>query len=160
MPSPIIIRCGQLLANKAMTIAFAESATGGRLCAEFTLVQKAGDFLKGAFVCYDVGVKQALLGVPEEVVIRHTAESAEVTRLMALGLKERLHADVHVAITGLTHAGGSENAEKPVGTMFIHVINADNEICIRKVFQGDPEAIVLQAIDEVAVQIIHVITAD
>lgn len=143
-----------------MTIAFAESATGGRLCAEFTLVQKAGEFLKGAVVCYDVGVKRALLGVPEKVMTRYTAESAEVTRLMALGLKKRLRADVYVAITGLTHAGGSENAEKPVGTMFIHLINANKEVSVRKVFEGNPEAIVLQAVEEVAVQIIRGLIAD
>ena len=115
MPSPEVIRCGQLLVDKGVTIAFAESATGGRLCAEFTLAPDAGKFLKGSVVTYDVGVKQALLGVPTEVIERYTPESAEVTRLMTLGLKKQLQADVYISVTGLTHAGGSERTGKPVG---------------------------------------------
>lgn len=143
-----------------MTIAFAESATGGRLCAEFTLVEKAGSFLTGAVVCYDVGVKQTLLRVPDEAIEQYTAESAEVTRLMAIGLRQQVSADIYVAVTGLTHAGGSEHKKKPVGTMFIHIINADKEIIIRKVFKGDPQAIILQTVEEVAMRIMRDIISD
>lgn len=160
MPLPEVIRCSQLLVDKGITIAFAESATGGRLCAEFTLAPDAGKFLKGSVVTYDVSIKQVLLGVPMAVIERYTPESAEVTRLMTLGLKEQLQADVYVSVTGLTHAGGSERAGKPVGTMFIHLMYGNDEVSVRKVFAGNPETIILQTVEEVAQRVIQRLNAE
>lgn len=155
MPSAAVIHCAQLLISKGITIAFAESATGGRLCAEFTLAPNAGTFLKGSIVCYDARIKETLLHVSKDAVERYTAESSEVTRLMTHGLKTCIHADLYIAVTGLTHAGGSEQAGKPVGTMFIHILDSHRETGLRKVFEGDPETIILQTVDEIALQLIR-----
>ncbi len=152
---PEVVRCARLLADKGLTVAFAESATGGRLCAEFTLAPNAGAFLKGSIVCYDACIKHALLGVPMAVIERHTAESSEVTRLLALGLRNCIDADIYIAVTGLTHPGGSESAAKPVGTMFIHLLDSRGEVSLRKTFEGNPETIVLQTISEIANHLIR-----
>lgn len=55
-----------------------------------------------------------------------------------------------VAVTGLTTPGGSESINKPVGTMYLHIITANGEIAHREVFPGTPEEIILRAIDRAA----------
>lgn len=142
-----LIRCGQLLLDKKLTIAFAESATAGRMASEFSLIAKAGQFLKGGIVCYDACIKEDFLKVPHELIEEYTPESMEVTRAAAKGLSSLIKADLHVAVTGLPDGGGSESAEKPVGTMFIVALYQGEELfAVRKVFKGDPPAIVLQTV--------------
>ncbi|MFD0792169.1 CinA family protein [Mucilaginibacter litoreus] len=155
MPSEIVIRCSKLLIEKKLTMAFAESATAGRLSAEFSLVPHCGAMLKGGVVCYDACIKQDILMVPEELVAQYTPESAEVSKAIAEGLAKFMQADVLIGVTGLTMPGGSETAEKPVGTMFIHAIINGRHLPVREVYQGRPEDIVLQTVDRVAQLLIN-----
>jgi nicotinamide-nucleotide amidase len=139
--------CAELLISKKLTIAFAESATAGRIAAEFSLVTDAGKFLKGGLVCYDADLKKELLEVPAQLIEKYTPESAEVTDAITFGLNKLIPADIHIGVTGLTCPGGSETAEKPVGTMFIHGIYGSKPLFSERiVFQGSPEQIVLQTI--------------
>ncbi len=147
--------CGNLLKEKGLSIAFAESATAGRVMADFSLVEKASDFLKGGLVCYDASVKEDLLNVPHSLISQCTAESAEVTKAASIGLRNLLKADVYVAITGLTSPGGSESENKPVGTIFIHFLFNDKEKAIRVVFKGDSGSIITQTIDYIAATLIQ-----
>jgi len=139
-----------LLKEKKLTVAFAESATAGRLSAEFALIPDCGEILKGGIVCYDACIKQDILGVPEDLVEKFTPESAEVTEDMARRLGNVIKADIYVAITGLIMPGGSESPDKPVGTMFIHAIISQKPIAVKEKFEGSPEEIVLQTVDRVA----------
>lgn len=157
MPSEKVKRCGKLLASSNFTIAFAESATAGRAAAEFALLPESGRILKGGIVCYDAAIKVDLLGIDQSIIDQYTPESAEVTELLALRLGKHIPADVQVGITGLTTPGGSESAEKPVGTMFLHVIVRGQSHAVRQAFQGSPEQIVLQAIDRLADKIIELL---
>lgn len=150
MASKIVFECAKILMDKKLTIAFAESATAGRLSAEFSLVPNCGGMLKGGIVCYDACVKQDVLGVPQELVETYTPESAEVTRELAQRLQDFMKTDIQVAVTGLTMPGGSETPEKPVGTMFVHAIIKGKPIALREVYQGSPEEIVLQTVDRLA----------
>jgi nicotinamide-nucleotide amidase len=150
MPSQLIAQCSKLLSDKKLTVAFAESATAGRLSAEFALIPDCGQILKGGIVCYDACIKQDILGVPEDLVKKYTPESAEVTAEMANRLKNFIKADIYIAITGLTMPGGSENAQKPVGTMFIHALINGKQVPVREVFSGSPEEIVMQTVDRSA----------
>jgi nicotinamide-nucleotide amidase len=154
MPSKIVIACSKLLLDKELTIAFAESATAGRLSAEFSLIPNCGKTLRGGLVCYDASVKQDILGVPGEIIEQYTPESAEVTKALAEKLQPFLKADIHVAVTGLTMPGGSETGEKPVGTMFIHAIIKDKPIALKEIYNGSAEEIVLQTVDRVAMLLI------
>src|SRR5947209_9751131 len=131
MPSELLIYCHKLLKEQQLTISFAESATGGRLSAEFSLIPECGEVLKGGIVCYDACIKQDVLGVPQEIVERYTPESAEVTKELAERLGQFMKADIQVAVTGLTMPGGSETADKPVGTMFIHALVKGRHIAAR-----------------------------
>lgn len=147
--------CGNLLKNEKLTIAFAESATAGKVMADFSLVENAGDFLKGGIVCYDASVKENILDVPHSIISEFTAESAEVTKAIALGLRTLLKADIHVAVTGLTSPGGSETPSKPVGTMFIHFLYRNMSKAHRVVFGGNKESINAQTVDYIAVSLLN-----
>lgn len=147
--------CVNILKDKKLSIAFAESATAGRVMADFSLVENAGNFLKGGVVCYDVSVKENVLNVSPLLISEFTAESAEVTEAAATGLRTLIQADVHVAVTGLTSPGGSETASKPVGTMFVHFLYLDMSQGSRAVFEGDSESIIDQTVDYIAVSLRH-----
>jgi nicotinamide-nucleotide amidase len=133
-----------------LTIAFAESATAGRLSAEFSLVPDCGEILKGGIVCYNACIKQDILGVPENLVKKYTPESAEVTAAMTQCLSKMIPAEIYISVTGLTMPGGSETREKPVGTMFVHTLIRGRAVERRFQFTGLPESIVLQTIDCIA----------
>jgi len=147
----LLLLCGELLIKHKLTIAFAESATAGRLSAEFGLVPDAGKFLKGGVVCYDADLKYTLLGVPQAHLKAFTPESEIVTCLITSGLQKLMPADIHIGCTGLTAPGGSETVEKPVGTMFLHAISAQELLFSeRTVFRGSPEEIVCQTVEFLA----------
>jgi len=154
MPSEIVIECSKAIAVKRWNIAFAESATAGRMSAEFSMTKESGKILRGGIVCYEVFVKEQILNVPHDIIQKCTPESAEVTQLLAQRAAKIFNSKITVAITGLTSAGGSESEEKPVGTIFFHIITPSKKISHRDVFKGTPEKIVLQAIDKTAELII------
>lgn len=142
-----IDRAAAMLIECGLSIAFAESATAGRAAAEFALACNAGKFLTGGIVCYDAGLKTAVLDVPSALIQKYTPESIEVTEAISRGLGRLIPADLHVGITGLPCPGGSESVEKPVGTMFLFAImNGVPILSERRVFQGAHQQIVLQTI--------------
>lgn len=138
---------GKILIEKKLTIAFAESATAGRLCSEFSLIENAGSFLKGGIVCYDACIKEELLKVKPSLIKKYTPESMEVTKAIAEGLRKLIPADLHIGITGLTCPGGSETADKPVGTMFIYAAYDQGMLFSRQMhFTGEREDIVYSTV--------------
>ena len=153
MPSENVIKCSKVIAAKGWNIAFAESATAGRMAAEFYMTKESGQILRGGIVCYEVFVKEQILNVPHSIIEKCTPESAEVTQILAQQASKIFNSKITAAITGLTTPGGSETKEKPVGTIFFHIITPDKKIKHRQVFLGSPEEIVLQAIDKTAVLI-------
>ncbi|WGQ10670.1 CinA family protein [Pedobacter gandavensis] len=149
-----LLACAELLIQHQLTVAFAESATAGRLCAEFAMLPDAGKFLKGGIVCYDADLKCSLLGVPYAQLKTFSPESEIVTCLISSGLQKLIPADIHIGCTGLTAPGGSETLEKPVGTMFLYAIRTHELIFSeRKVFQGNPEEIVCQTVEFLAARL-------
>ncbi|MBE9464236.1 CinA family protein [Dyadobacter subterraneus] len=150
MPSQHVINCSHVMAERNLTIAFVESATGGRMASEFSLVPNAGKTLIGGLVCYDACMKEDILGVPADVIEKYTPESEQVTKELAARLRKFMKADIHVAVTGLTTEGGSETPEKPVGTMFVHAYLKEKSIAFHDTFEGSPEEIILQTIDRTA----------
>jgi len=147
----VIESAAELLIAKKMTLAFAESATAGRASAEFSLACDAGKFLKGGFVCYDAALKHEVLEVPTEMLEKYTPESMEVTEAITRGIIQLVPADIHIGITGLPCPGGSETAEKPVGTMFIFALkNGTPWFSERKVYGGTHQEIIEKTVRQVA----------
>jgi nicotinamide-nucleotide amidase len=155
MAEELILRASKIIAERKLTIAFAESATAGWLCSEFALAPESGKTLMGGIVCYDADIKKYLLKIPDEFIKKYTPESAEVTEELAKRLNNFIHSDIQVAVTGLTTDGGSETAEKPVGTMFIHLIIKGRSVPVRKVFKGQAEDIIHQTVNCVAQALIN-----
>lgn len=142
--------CSRLMAERGLTVAFAESATAGWLCSEFALTEESGKVLKGGIACYDANLKVQLLKVPQELIDKFTPESMEVTREMAYRLAKMIDSDIQITVTGLTTPGGSETPEKPVGTMFVFTLINGREASFRKVFTGSCEEIIHQTIEATA----------
>lgn len=147
MASRYIKQCSKLIAQKKFKIAFAESATAGRLASEFSLTEQSGNILLGGVICYDACTKEDLFGITDDIIQKYTAESEPVTKMLAEGLTKFFDCDIAVGVTGLTTPGGSETEDKPVGTMFIHIVLPENRyIAHREVFTGSPEKIIRQTI--------------
>jgi nicotinamide-nucleotide amidase len=149
--------CSRLLSEQGLTIAFAESATAGKLTYEFALTEYSGQILKGGLICYDACLKEDILGIPQKMIEEYTPESSEITHEMAARLKKIIPADVIVSVTGLTTPGGSEMPGKPVGTMF-YCILINKEVQERKkIFTGTPEEIIDYTIEQIAKTIIKIL---
>src|SRR5690606_18784704 len=157
MASEIVKACSKALADKQWNIAFAESASAGRMSAEFSMTEYSGKILRGGIVCYEVFVKEQILNVPHAIIEKHTPESDEVTQILAQQASKIFNSKITVAITGLTTPGGSESEEKPVGTIFFSIITPSKKINHRQVFKGSPEEIVLQVIDRTAKLILEIL---
>ena len=153
-----IAELSRIMAQKGLTIAFAESATAGWLCSEFALTENSGKVLKGGIVCYDADLKVSLLGVPRELFEKFTPESMEVTQALAERLKAKIPSEIQVAVTGLTAPGGSETPEKPVGTMFVYALVKSRPVSFRKIFAGSREDIIHQTIQATAETLTNAIT--
>ena len=125
-----------LLRAQGLSLATAESCTGGLVAARLTDVPGASDVFVGSIVAYSDEVKIAQLGVPEAVLAEHGAVSAQVAAALAQGARARLGADVAVAVTGVAGPdGGTE--DKPVGLVFLHAAGPAGELAGRLDFPGD-----------------------
>jgi nicotinamide-nucleotide amidase len=114
------------------------------------MLENSGDVLVGGLVCYDAKVKETVLQIDPAFIRKYTPESAEVTQAMAQHFRKFVPSDITVALTGLTTAGGSENPEKPVGTMFLHFIFPWGEKSCRRHFEGNAQEILDQTLLETA----------
>jgi len=125
---------------RGFTLGAAESCTGGLVAARITDVAGSSDVFRGSVVAYADDVKESELGVTGELLERHGAVSPEVAQAMARGVRERLGADVGVAVTGIAGPdGGTE--EKPVGLVLLHAAGPDGEKARRIELPGDREMV-------------------
>ncbi len=109
---------GRLLKEKGLTLALAESCTGGLICKMLTDVPGSSEYFLGGVVSYSNTAKEKALGVSPGDLKEHGAVSAAVAEQMALGARLYLDADIGLSVTGIAGPGGGTE-EKPVGTVFI-----------------------------------------
>ena len=126
---------GQALLARGLTVATAESCTGGLVASRLTDVAGSSGYVKGGVVSYTDEVKAKALEVPEELLAAHGAVSEPVAQAMAEGVRRVLDADIAVSTTGLAGPGGG-TAETPVGTVFIAVAGADGTVAEKYQFNG------------------------
>lgn len=107
-----------LATEKRLTLATAESCTGGLIGAAITSIPGSSTPFKGGIIAYDNQVKQKLLNVPAGMIYKYGAVSREVARAMAKGAVEALNVDMAVSVTGVAGPGGGSE-EKPVGTVWM-----------------------------------------
>ena len=114
-----------------MTLATAESCTGGLVGHLVTQIPGSSSFYRGGVVAYADEVKQALLDVPGALLGAHGAVSGDVASAMASGARERLQADAAIGVTGIAGPDGG-TAEKPVGLVFIAASAASRESVVER----------------------------
>ncbi len=109
---------GDLLRRHGLTMATAESCTGGGIAARMTSVPGSSDYFRGGIVAYQADVKEGLLGVRPETIGRRGVVSRETAVEMARGARRVLGADCALSTTGIAGPGGAEPG-KPVGTIWM-----------------------------------------
>ena len=135
---------GKKLAQRAMTIAVAESCTGGTLARLLTDVPGASEYFVQGWVTYSDSSKTTELGVPADLIEKHGAVSEHVAVAMAQGARTRAGTDIAIGITGIAGpTGGTE--QKPVGLVYITVDSHSGCECKNFVFAGHRGSIRLRA---------------
>ena len=116
--------------DKGLTLACAESVTGGLVSAEFTSVPGASTVIRGGMVTYATGSKSSVLGVDGDTLDRVGPVSPQVAAQMAQLVAERFGADLGIATTGV--AGPESVGEHPVGEVFIAVHDSDTGTVVHR----------------------------
>ena len=117
---------GRLLKQRGMTVAVAESCTGGLVSHRITDVPGSSAYYNGSVIAYSYAIKEKMVGVRRETLDRHGAVSQQTALEMAKGARQVLCADVALAVTGVAGPGGG-TPEKPVGLVYIALATSDGE---------------------------------
>lgn len=143
--------CHALLIERGLTLATAESCTGGLLCSAFVDLPGSSAYLLGGSVPYSNAAKRCMLGVSEETLREHGAVSRACAQEMAEGMRQRSGADLALATTGIAGPGGATE-NKPVGLVYIALATEEKgtrirELHLRKDRTVNREMSVLHALD-------------
>jgi nicotinamide-nucleotide amidase len=123
---PLEAVVGDMLRERKLTIAVAESCSGGLLASRLTDVPGSSDYVERGIVCYSNRAKTDLADVPAVLIADHGAVSEAVAHAMAEGIRTRAGTDVGIGVTGIAGPGGG-SVEKPVGTVAIAVVTPGSE---------------------------------
>ncbi len=136
MTQPLEGRIGEALRARRLTLAVAESCTGGLLASRITDVPGASDYFLGGFVAYAYEAKVTSLDVSWDTLRAHGAVSREAVLEMARGARRILGADLAISVSGIAGPSGGL-PHKPVGTTWIGLATAEGEWARLYRFQGD-----------------------
>ncbi len=135
---------GEVLKDRGLSLATAESCTGGNIARMITSIPGSSSYYSGSVIAYENRIKEGALGVDPIVIQEKGAVSREVVEQMALGVREALGCDTAISTSGIAGPdGGTE--EKPVGTTWICVQNGDESYAKVYRFGGTRERIIDQA---------------
>lgn len=127
---------GGQLHSRGLTLALAESCTGGLIGTLITDVPGSSNYFLGSAVCYAYSAKEQILGVRHETLVAHGAVSAETAAEMAQGARRIFGADLALSVTGIAGPGGGL-PNKPVGLVHIHLSAPGAEVGERFVWHAD-----------------------
>lgn len=127
---------GSLLRQKGLTIATAESLTGGLIAARLANTPGSSEYLKGGVVAYTNELKKKFLGVPPDILDLYTAVSRETALAMAEGIRTRASSDIGLSVTGIAGPGG-DTPDKPLGLVYIGLSSASGTLYARYVLPGN-----------------------
>lgn len=127
---------GTILRKAGLTVSTAESCTGGTISAMFTSIPGSSEYFLGSVTSYANSVKTGVLGVPEEILMKHGAVSSECVAAMAEGVRRLTGSDYSVATSGIAGPGGGSE-EKPVGLVWIGVSSSRGTQTYKMVFKSD-----------------------
>jgi len=133
------VTLGRLLSEAGLTLALAESCTGGLVAHRVTNVPGSSAYFLGGVVSYSNEAKQRILGVAPATLDAHGAVSEETAGEMARGARRLFGADLAASVTGIAGPGGG-TPDKPVGLVYVAVSSRAGERCERFLWSGDREA--------------------
>ncbi len=136
MTEPLEVVVGHMLLQRKLTLALAESCTGGLVGHRITDVPGSSEYLLGGIVAYSYDAKELLLGVKHNTLYDHGAVSAETAIEMARGVRRALGADIGISVTGIAGPGGGLPG-KPVGLVYIGLSARDVERVEKFVWDKD-----------------------
>ncbi|NBW27100.1 MAG: CinA family nicotinamide mononucleotide deamidase-related protein [Flavobacteriaceae bacterium] len=137
----IEVMLGRLLTSNNLTLATAESCTGGKIAQMITSVPGSSNYFKGSVVSYATETKISMLGISPELIKEHSVISFEVAKEMALAIKNRMNTDYAIATTG--NAGPSKGeGNSEIGTVFI-AIATPNDLIVEEFNFGQPRVKVI-----------------
>ncbi len=150
MDKKIITLAGEvaaLLADKKITVAVAESCTGGALCQALTDIPGSSAWFDRGFVTYSNQAKVDMLGVSPALLDQYGAVSFETARAMVEGVHNHSNAELAIAITGIAGPEGG-TAQKPVGTVFFGIGQKGQAVKIdKRRFKGDRNEVRARSIE-------------
>lgn len=127
---------GQILRKKRLTVACAESCTGGALSQQITSIPGSSDYFRGGLVAYHDSVKETVLGVSSRLISTQGAVSPAVAKEMACSIRVCFGADLGISITGVAGPSGG-TTEKPVGTVCMGLDSQHETISWTEKFSGN-----------------------
>lgn len=145
-----------LLSANNLTLAAAESCTGGMVSEIITSIPGASSYFLASCVTYSNESKVKLLGVFEETIMQHGAVSIETAAEMASGIRKVTGADIGISITGIAGPDGGTDL-KPVGTVCFGVDCKGQVITRKEIFEGDRDSIRKQSSDYVLNLLIDIV---
>jgi PncC family amidohydrolase len=135
-PQPSAVEVGHRLREQHLTLATAESCTGGLVSDLITDVAGSSDYFLGGVVSYAYTAKEGILGVHQETLMTHGAVSREAAAEMAQGARRLFGADIAISVTGIAGPGGGSPG-KPVGLVYLHLSAPGADIGEHYVWDGD-----------------------
>ncbi len=132
------------LKARGLSLAVAESCTGGGLGNQVTSVPGSSEVFLGGVIAYANSVKTGLLGVREETLKRHGAVSEATAAEMAAGVRKLCGAAIGLSVTGIAGPGG-DNPKKPLGLVYMHLSAENCEQGMRQIFTGNREVVKLRS---------------
>ncbi|MDA3923734.1 MAG: CinA family protein [Kiritimatiellae bacterium] len=146
----------QICMAKGLTLAVAESCTGGGFGKAVTAVAGSSAVFKGGVICYSDDIKQGLLGVSDDILNDEGAVSSACAEAMVKNVRKLFKSDLAVAITGIAGPDGASE-DKPVGLVYICAATEEALLTKGLLFQGDRESVREQAIAAASEMLIKVI---
>ena len=154
---PLSAIIGDKLRTLNLSLATAESCTGGNIAHQITSIAGSSEYYKGSIVSYSNEIKRDLLKVSETVLIEHGAVSGPVVRQMVTGVSELLGTDCAVATSGIAGPGGGTES-KPVGTVWMAAKVGDKITSICKHFPGSRDRVIDRATTEAQIMLLRLLS--
>jgi PncC family amidohydrolase len=150
--NPLEQEVAKLLLSLKITIAVAESCTGGLICHRLTNISGSSDYLESGVVAYSNPSKTKLLGVSIQVISKYGAVSKACVQAMATGIKQLAGTDLGLSVSGIAGPTGG-TPEKPVGTVYIALASNEDVQCWKHLFEGSRGEIKQKASEEALMRI-------
>ncbi len=136
----------KVLASKQLTIAVAESCTGGLIQKLLTDIPKSSSCYMGGIIAYSNKAKEKILGIDKKIIADYGAVSMQVAAKMAENVAAKFSADIGLSVTGIAGPDGGTD-KKPVGTVWFSLSKEDDTISIHKHFKGSRDLVRKKAAD-------------